>query len=108
MSDQNTNTPTQAGHLAAFPPAPGSVAASEWRAYPATQPATMDWYMVYHGGGDEGSGYLPGAEFALYTPETDTWEAADRYGPLADGCRVTHWAEVIPPNTKLSEPTASL
>jgi hypothetical protein len=80
-------------------PAPCS-AAGYWNEYPKDKPEEEGWYLVWHGGGPEASGYLQGFSQAYYTPKRDDWEAADPNDPIADGCMVTHWAYVKPPNAR--------
>lgn len=65
---------------------------------PVTSPPTHEAiYLVWHNGGPEGSVYLPGFETAFYSPSNGLWDPTDNYGPLADACEVTHWAEVTAP-----------
>lgn len=48
--------------------------------------------------GDETNGYVPTFEKAFWTKRIEDWEPADSCGPLSDGCYVSHWGEVFPPN----------
>ena len=86
-----------------LPPATCS-AAGYWNQYPQDKPEEEGWYLVWHGGGPEASGYLAGFAQAYYTPKRDDWEAADPNSAIEDGCLVTHWAYVKPPNAGADAP----
>lgn len=81
-------------------PCSGSVAAGYWNPYPQDKPEQEGWYLIWHAGGEEGSGYLAGSAMAYYNPRLDDWEDADSNGAIMDGCKVTHWAFVKSPNEK--------